>query len=571
MEIERISTVKIEEVDRISALPVLLLQHIMSFLPFKQVVQTSILSKTWHQAWHSFPVLQFDETFFTRDLRDYKYIDLIETDDDDDDDNGNHQGVQGGRGTGSSRPKVLIRDTELSQSRIKRLFNYVEQNLRNRHQDMINLKKFVLDMDSSVDQNFTSSVDSCLCSAVQSGVEELQLKFTYTIRKDWLYDLPQVVLCSKSINVLVLGCCKLVSPASQVILHRLRKLCLYRVYVDDNVIENVVAHCRYIEYLSLDSCDGFKSLELIGHRKLLEIKLKNNEKLEWVKIEAPNVHSIYIQGLVEIVLGSCMNLKVLMLSMASITDVWLHYQILEFPLLESLRLFGCDNLESVTISSDSLNGLYISSCKKLVGVKIKTPNLSKFQYRGDLVSFSLDALIVLETHLEFFSENMDTEWHVKCVEVLAQFHRFSKKLNLISESGEALIVPSELRQILHPPLCSAKHVMVSITMPGMGFVIKNTVDALLWISPHAETITIKCYNYMFCFKFSYAKEVIYEGESCCCCKSLPVSCWQRCIKEVEIEITNSELQKGNNLKRLTFECEEAIWELFDRLTDELVF
>lgn len=52
---------RIDDVDRISALPEPILQLIMSFLPFNRLVQISVLSKAWLQAWRTFPVLEIDE------------------------------------------------------------------------------------------------------------------------------------------------------------------------------------------------------------------------------------------------------------------------------------------------------------------------------------------------------------------------------------------------------------------------------------------------------------------------------------------------------------------------------
>ncbi|KAF9588900.1 hypothetical protein IFM89_016863 [Coptis chinensis] len=46
--------------DRISTLPDSLLTHILSSLDMKQIVQTSVLSKTWTSIWLSFPYLNFD-------------------------------------------------------------------------------------------------------------------------------------------------------------------------------------------------------------------------------------------------------------------------------------------------------------------------------------------------------------------------------------------------------------------------------------------------------------------------------------------------------------------------------
>lgn len=59
---------KIDNADRISALPEPLLQHIMSFLPSKDAVRTRLLSEIWEKAWCTFPVLNFDEDLFEREL-----------------------------------------------------------------------------------------------------------------------------------------------------------------------------------------------------------------------------------------------------------------------------------------------------------------------------------------------------------------------------------------------------------------------------------------------------------------------------------------------------------------------
>lgn len=43
------------------------------------------------------------------------------------------------------------------------------------------------------------------------------------------------------------------------------------------------------------------------------------------------------------------------------------------------------------------------------------------------------------------------------------------------------------------------------------------------------------YCHLHLFQFSYKKPHIYEGGTRRCCRSLPLSCWQHCIREVKIE------------------------------------
>ena len=49
--------------DRISALPGVVLQH-LTFIPTKQVVQSTLLSKSWKHVWNTFPILIFDQNYF---------------------------------------------------------------------------------------------------------------------------------------------------------------------------------------------------------------------------------------------------------------------------------------------------------------------------------------------------------------------------------------------------------------------------------------------------------------------------------------------------------------------------
>ncbi|KAL5758052.1 hypothetical protein ACOSP7_020663 [Xanthoceras sorbifolium] len=46
-------------------------------------------------------------------------------------------------------------------------------------------------------------------------------------------------------------------------------------------------------------------------------------------------------------------------------------------------------------------------------------------------------------------------------------------------------------------------------------------------NPRTSTATRKK---QFGYKFSYKKQLIYEGQFASCCKSYPISCWQHCIE-----------------------------------------
>ncbi|XP_022717729.1 F-box/FBD/LRR-repeat protein At4g26340-like [Durio zibethinus] len=52
--------------DRISQLPDVLIQHILSFLPTKEAVATSVLSKRWLWVWTSVPILDLEDSLFCK-------------------------------------------------------------------------------------------------------------------------------------------------------------------------------------------------------------------------------------------------------------------------------------------------------------------------------------------------------------------------------------------------------------------------------------------------------------------------------------------------------------------------
>ncbi|KAI3913205.1 hypothetical protein MKW98_007221 [Papaver atlanticum] len=59
-----------EEEDRISELPDPLLGHILSFLPFKNIVATSVLAKRWRFIWNSVPILKITHWLSTDPTKD---------------------------------------------------------------------------------------------------------------------------------------------------------------------------------------------------------------------------------------------------------------------------------------------------------------------------------------------------------------------------------------------------------------------------------------------------------------------------------------------------------------------
>ncbi|XP_006465006.1 uncharacterized protein LOC102614469 [Citrus sinensis] len=221
-------------------------------------------------------------------------------------------------------------------------------------------------------------------------------------------------------------------------------------------------------------------------------------------------------------------------------------------------------LRRVNISSPRLKELVFQRCGELVEFELDTPNLSIFKCWNSVDSFSSNALALSQTLLCFISPTVDNEWYLKFSQLLAKFNLCSNVLNLQC-NHEAVVIPRELREILNPPLTYHKNLSFMILSENLEFSLAKLVDGLLWITPHAETITIECLNvyyYQLSFQFSYKKTLVYEGETRCC-QCLPLSCWKHCIKKAKIECT--EKHPTTYTSRESYSSEDG--EIMEKIDD----
>ncbi|KAI9161869.1 hypothetical protein LWI28_021545 [Acer negundo] len=438
--------IKVEEVDWISGLLDSMLHHIFSFLPFKQVVQTCVLSKRWEELWLSYPsVLEFDRCIFDDGLRDPWHS------------------------------NIYIETNEYER-RAKEFFSGLVKNLRKRlegKETMSTLKKFALEMYLFNDFELKSLLDRCISYAVGCNVKELKLIFNCS-STCIVYNLRQVIFSVKSIEVLELKGWKLELPRrSKVKLSSLRKLILIGVYASDYMMKNLIDGCPLIETLSFSACSGFKSVDASGLSKLNEIKLTNNHQLGKVTIEESNVHILSIGG--DICSGFCQdlvslslsdipimdgwlssaiseNLKSLSLSDIFITNEWLCDQIFKLRFLEYLSLDKCFICSYfLEISSRCLKTLMILGCLELHELMIDTPNLHIFEYRGGMVSVTLNVLDLSKISLHLCGPRFETrwyqdfvfeqtQWYIKYIEFLAKLNDFLDLLHLQIELGEVCMI-----------------------------------------------------------------------------------------------------------------------------------
>ena len=190
-----------ESRDIISNLPDELLYHILSFLPTKFAVGTSILSKRWRYLWASVPILDFDDELLN--------------------------------------PSTLV---ELEE-RIIMFQNFEDGVLR--HSEVSCIKKFRLGYrDDNLD-----SVYSWICIALERRVQELDLHLLI----DWGVELPPMFFICKTLVVVKLSCALFLDIPTTVWLPSLKALHLKSVeYSDDDSIQKLLSGCPVLEELVIE-------------------------------------------------------------------------------------------------------------------------------------------------------------------------------------------------------------------------------------------------------------------------------------------------------------------------------
>ncbi|KAF2294925.1 hypothetical protein GH714_027067 [Hevea brasiliensis] len=244
------------------------------------------------------------------------------------------------------------------------------------------------------------------------------------------------------------------------------------------------------------------SIQIFDLVNLIQFRATDIVHFERLKMETPNLHSFTLQGPTWpsiLKVASLKNLKSLHIFSAPITDKWLYEQLNKFPHLECLSLADCPMLESIKISSSSLHKLRIDSCGNMAKLHIDIRNLYVFSYYGDIISFSSNNLTLPKVNLYIKSNNMDNSWYTRLIKLLDEFNQCFKMVTLESDTGENYIIPCEVRKLTPPPLHNVKELKLSMTT-NRHRPIAELVDAMLWISPHLESLDIINFNVQSSFK-----------------------------------------------------------------------
>ena len=313
-----------QELDLITELPEPIIQHIMSFLTYKDAAKMSVLSKHFASAWNCFPSISFDETLNMGSCARLK-----------------------------------------GKPRLDKFLSYVSGFLSRRPPRIaLNFFCFSCNLEDSYEQPI-NGIDSAIRYATENKVKELKLdivgrqKFKFQAH----YNLPMKVFSAHSITVLSLKGFMLELP------------------------QNLTLNCPSIKELNLEKCKGMQTLKISGE-KLKIVVIELCQGLDKVEIDASNLESFSFGGEAHsscrINLITCKSLKYLSLRNAQVTDEWIKHELAQFLRLEVLKVVYCRLLENFHVSNPNLKTVELRNCFKLQKIEIYSRSLNTFAYSGDL-------------------------------------------------------------------------------------------------------------------------------------------------------------------------------------------
>lgn len=239
--------------DRLDMLPDALLSIIVSSLPFKEAVRTSILSKRWVRIWQATKNIELHESFF------------VQQDD---------------------------FDQRTRDVRRRRFINFATNFIRSYQEATV--RKFSLSFTNPRgDGGGGRFVEECIRFAISHNVKTLELDFSDGVNEsEIMFDLPPIVYEHENLESLKLFSCGFRAVELKKLIN-VRNLCIGWIEVGIGEIRDLVKKCGKLESLSLKNCWNVTHFEIGGNDddlRLRSLAIENCRFLhDWISIEAPNL------------------------------------------------------------------------------------------------------------------------------------------------------------------------------------------------------------------------------------------------------------------------------------------
>ncbi|CAH9130851.1 unnamed protein product [Cuscuta epithymum] len=324
--------------DFFSMLPESLTHHILSFLPFKDIVRTSILSKIWSGIWFNYPNIDlFLHENYMGKLHGRSFIDHI---------------------------KSVMDQCVLRKACIQKL----------------QLKVY-----SGNPEELAPIMDQCLRSAIERNVTELVLHMNFA--PTTYYNIPKEVFVSNSLKVLELEGCKFDDSFSCTNLPHLQKLkTMQCLFAGENVLSKILCGCPELEYLQALVSEGMRSLLSVSCKPRLKyIHIGCRNELKRIEIFVPSLETLkcHFAYSCSIDLASCTLLNHLEINEAILSSDYVPIQYLLSNLLqiEELHLSNCKSADKIQISSSCLKRLVMTELyESFPGAELDIPNLLSLDF-----------------------------------------------------------------------------------------------------------------------------------------------------------------------------------------------
>ncbi|KAM5561716.1 F-box/FBD/LRR-repeat protein [Rosa sericea] len=242
-------------VDRVSALPDDILVSLVSRLPLKEAVATSVLSRRWQNVGLSTMNLRFDAVDFSIDNNFRHYL---------------------------CKPKEI---KEQESWKYINWVNHVVQQHRGKH-----IEEFRISL--PLDSRFSSSINEWIQFAMENSVERLELDFYQKVNvsarfEDYTFSHKLLGICTPS-----LGCC-----GYNIGFKSLKVLQIRHVGVTGEVLEYFLSNCPLLERLSVTCAKDLVNLRVVGSSIALKyLVIQNCHNLESIEIRDVNIVSFIYCG-----------------------------------------------------------------------------------------------------------------------------------------------------------------------------------------------------------------------------------------------------------------------------------
>ncbi|KAM6584166.1 hypothetical protein CsatB_011168 [Cannabis sativa] len=456
--------------DRISMLPDALITHILSFLPTDDAVRTCLISNRWKLIWHSIPTLSFSDIDYVSPQNLYKFV--------------NDYLKHRKRGMYYNIPSVIT--------------------------------SFKLDMKYCYQTTKSVFLDKWLDFAVKNKVKEIHVCLNSYSEGENNYWLTETVFNAKYLTVLELERLDL-NAAYSISLPALKTLSLKFCFFHGDGLSKILIGCPSLEKLQILTCVSIKSIDKLrlesSTLKFLKIENFFNASFDIVpvQVEATNLESLDIRGFFDIqnscssVCKAIRNLTLTFYDDDCIEDTSsLNYIISNLPVLENLTLKDCYRLKLkhrllIKISNQQLKsfnlkneGSKYESYNHGMSIIIESaPKLESFYYEGNInFSIATESSNLLNGKFVIFDqhENYDSNWFNSMMIFLLNLNCSWNIVTLHVHSDKDLILSEDLKRLYRSPLLNWKHLkIITDDKPQKESDLK---DALMWISPSLETLSI---------------------------------------------------------------------------------